>query len=157
MPNMQRSKSAKVVPGKLRSAPWTCGCFHEVAECGCSRTKARPASSWMRMISRQNSKRTIDATRRCSRRCRGICFQVKLKSLENQVQGGSRNTIFGRRRTISVRRFARCCSKDKSHPVAKSVDKSPRKPSVAVCSKILGGEDTSMTSSCKAPPRSRPR
>ena len=72
MPNIQKSKSAKSVPGNLRSASWTSGCFHEVALSGCSRTKIRPASSWMRMIRRLNSWRTIDATRRCSRRCRGI-------------------------------------------------------------------------------------
>ena len=63
---------------------------------------------------------------------------VAQKLGEPSANGGSRNTIFGRRRTISVRRFARSHSNDKSQPVAKSADKSHRKPNVAVCSKILG-------------------
>ena len=87
----------------------------------------------------------------------GYAANCSSKAWRTRCNGGSRNTIFGRRRTISVRRFARSRSKDKSQPVAKSADKSPRKPNIFVCSKILGGENTSMTSSCKVPPRSRPR
>ena len=82
----------------------------------------------------------------------GYASNSSSRAWRTKCKKGSRNTIFGRRRTISVRRFARSCSKDEFHPVAESADKSPRKPSAAVCFRILGGENTSMTSSCKAPP-----
>ena len=71
----------------------------------------------------------------------GYTSNSSSRAWRTKCKGGSRNTHFGRRRAISVRRFARCCSKDKSHPVAKSADKSPRKPNIAVYSRILGGRE----------------
>ena len=50
------------------------------------------------------------------------------------MQKGSGNTTFDRRRTISVRRFAQS-------PFQRQIPATiPRKPGVAVCSKILGGD-----------------
>eukprot|EP00974_Lingulodinium_polyedra_P087030 8436028-Lingulodinium_polyedra.AAC.1 len=83
---------------------------------------------------RLHSKRAIASFVACPRACRGILFQFMFSNAENQVHGGSRCTFVGRRRWISLIMFSWCSGSAKSHPVFKSADNSPRKPSFFVCS-----------------------